>query len=67
MAAYYKEVSREVVAKAVKRMKGGKATGFHEIPVKAWKTLGIQGITKFSVLMAKIWRCKPFQNIGGIV
>lgn len=51
-----REVTREEVAKAVKRMKNARATGPDQIPVEAWKSLGDAGIDKLTELMKMIWR-----------
>uniref|UniRef100_A0A8D8YAF2 Craniofacial development protein 2 n=3 Tax=Cacopsylla melanoneura TaxID=428564 RepID=A0A8D8YAF2_9HEMI len=48
-----KEVSREEIEKALKKMKNGKAVGVDGIPVEVWKCLGEEGIDILWDLMMK--------------
>ena len=49
-------VTRVEVEGALKKKKNAKAAGPDEIPAKAWKILGNEGVDKFTELMQKIWK-----------
>ena len=50
------DITRQEVARAIRRLKNAKAVGPDELPVEAWKSLGKVGVDKVTVLMEKIWR-----------
>lgn len=57
-----REVTREEVERAVKKMKNGKAVGVDEIPVEVWKCLGADGIDILWDLMRKVMQQERIPN-----
>ena len=51
-----REVTREEVVKAPRKMKNSKAAGLDEIPAEAWNSLGSADVDKLTMLMQMIWK-----------